>query len=347
MRFKIGRAPNKAWLLDAGRFGQGALRVKHFLISSFFPVHARPSATLRERKSLGNLYKIMSKNNKIQTFILSLITIAGLLSVIAFYLKRIIKLLYSPSKLAPEHHIEQIELDPNNKLKHEPLLIKLSSKRTAVQLSTFLPQIHLTLVSVLQGFALSVLISQLEKEFPTSIQSVLLYIDSLLIIVLVWYLYSAVFVVFISPLSFWHTLLQFLLTIAESISFLSITNPGAWTIGMAMMLFVTAAIRFLNMKFANPNGYERKDIFDFDMMFERRASRLFFSMGVVFTAVGFIQLKQASYFLDIFVVISALLIILLLAFLSHKTNTFLIKLYFENTPWIYKNGQVFEKDTTP
>lgn len=287
----------------------------------------------------------MSKNNESQSRLFYLIVIAGLLSFIVVFLRKIASPIYTPKHTTPDHQVKLKDASISTKSRDEALPIKLSSQRAAVQLSTFLPQIHLTLVSVLQGFALSVLISQLEKEFPTSIQNILLYVNSLLVIVLVWYLYSAVFVVFISPLSFWHTLLQFLLTIAESIAFLSINNSGAWTIGMAMMLFVTATIRFLNTKFAKPDGYERKDIYKLDMMFERRASRLFFSMGIIFTAIGIIQLKYDLPVLNLSVAMSALLIILLLAFVSHKTNAFLIKMYFENTPWTYEHGQVFEKDT--
>ena len=68
--------------------------------------------------------------------------------------------------------------------------VKLGAKRIAFQLNTFFPQVHLTLISVLQGVALGVLIAQFEAVSPLSFPAVLLYVDSLIGIALIWHLYA-------------------------------------------------------------------------------------------------------------------------------------------------------------
>lgn len=283
----------------------------------------------------------MSKNRNNPFFVFLLIVVAGLLSIIAMYLKKISSGLHTSSPVIQKEQNQYIK----NETTDDSMLVKLSAKRTVVQLNTFLPQIHLTLISVLQGLALGILIAQIENHFSTTIQSILLYINSLLIIVLVWYLYSSVFVIFVWPLSFPHTLLQFCLTIAQSISFLFISQPGAWTIGVAIAAFIAGIIRFTNTKVVRPEIYERRDIFHLDMSFERQASIIFFIVSVVLATTGFFQLKYISQTLDVAVAVAELILILLLALLSHKTNTVLMKMYFENSVWAYENGQVFEKDT--
>jgi hypothetical protein len=60
--------------------------------------------------------------------------------------------------------------------------VKLGAKKVAFQLNTFLPQVHLTLISVLQGVALGVLIAQFEAVSPFSLPGAFLYVDSLITI---------------------------------------------------------------------------------------------------------------------------------------------------------------------
>jgi hypothetical protein len=282
----------------------------------------------------------MSKNSRNSVLTIVLIIVAGLLSIIAVYLKKI----YLGIRTSNPIVLQEQNQYSKNETVEDSTLIKLGAKRTVVQLNTFLPQIHLTLISVLQGLALGILIAQIESHFSITAENILLYINSLLIIVLVWYLYSSVFVIFMWPLSFLHTLLQFCLTIAQSISFLFISEPGAWTIGIAITALIAGIIRFANTQIVRPEIYERRDIFHLDMSFERQASIIFFILGVIFATTGFFQLQYASKILDITVATAVLVTILLLAFLTHKTNTVLMKMYFEKSIWSYEKGQVFEKN---
>lgn len=111
-----------------------------------------------------------------------------------------------------------------------------------------------------------------------------------------------------------------------------------------MTAIIAGIIRFTNTKIVRPEIYERREIFKVDMSFERQAAFTFFILGIMFAATGYFQLRYASQTFDTIVAFAALITILLLALLSHKTNTALLKMYFENSPWAYENGQVFEKN---
>jgi hypothetical protein len=72
-------------------------------------------------------------------------------------------------------------------------IYKIGSARTTLFLNDFLPQVYLTLVSVLQGVALSALINEFEYGL-TSLVTYGYIISSFLIIVAFWHSYlSAIF----------------------------------------------------------------------------------------------------------------------------------------------------------
>lgn len=224
------------------------------------------------------------------------------------------------------------------------LPVKLGARRVMLQLNTFLPQIHLTLISVLQGLALGVLIARLEKAPPTSISTMLLYFDSLMIVVLIWHLYSSVFVVFLWPLSLWHTLLQFLLAAAQSVTFFYITQPAVWTLGCACMALIAAVIRYLNTKAVGPFNYECEKVYELDMQIEKSGARMFFLASITVGIIGALQAYLPSPMFTIGVGFVVLVAILILSWVSNVTNKRLIDMHFDNSPWAFYKYQVVKKE---
>lgn len=220
-------------------------------------------------------------------------------------------------------------------------MLKLGAQRTAIQLSTFLPQIHLTLISVLQGLVLAILID--EFRWSGDIAYFLRSIDSLLIIVLVWFLYCFVFVIFVWPLSYWHTLLQFALAVAQSFAFLHISDSGAWTLGLAAICFIACLIRLTNTYLVKPRSYERPEVYEIDMQFEKEAFVIFLLLALFYLVLGILQKTYGGATLNMPVSVGTLVIICLLALLSARTNTRLVHEYLRDSPLQYMNGQLFRR----
>lgn len=227
-------------------------------------------------------------------------------------------------------------------------MLKLGAQRTAIQLTTFLPQIHLTLISVLQGLVLAIMIG--EFRWSGNFAYFLRSIDSLLIVVLVWYLYCFVFVIFVWPLLYWHTLLQFALAVAQSFAFLHISDSSVWTLGVAAICFIACLIRLTNTYLVRPRSYERPGVYQIDMEFEKQAFVIFLLLSLSYLVLGILQKTYGSAALNTSVSIGTLVIICLLALLSTRTNTRLIDEYLRDSPLQYMDGQLFrrlEHETPP
>jgi hypothetical protein len=94
-------------------------------------------------------------------------------------------------------------------------IYKIGSARTTLFLNDFLPQVYLTLVSVLQGVALSALINEFEYGL-TSLVTYGYIISSFLIIVAFWHSYLSAIFDGRWPFRFVDTLLFFMAASAET-----------------------------------------------------------------------------------------------------------------------------------
>ena len=165
--------------------------------------------------------------------------------------------------------------------------LKIGAERLVVQFDSLLPQIHLTLVSVLQGLALGVLVEQIRYDaFEWNL--IPLYVASLVLIAFIWHLYAVAFVTFSWP--FWgiHTLLQFSLVAVEIFAFSSIAFPPIWVLAIGIMGVIGALIRWLNTKVVSVDNYERLEDYALDMQMEKSAARGLLSLGLVFISLGII-----------------------------------------------------------
>jgi len=229
--------------------------------------------------------------------------------------------------------------------------IKLGDKRLAFQLNMFLPQVHLTLISVLQGVALGVLIAQFGIVSPFSFPAMLLYIDSVIGIALIWYLYANAFLTFLWPFSAMHILLQFLLAAFESLALAFISRPAIWTLGVAVAAFVGAVIRWLNTKLVTPGSYERRDMFEFDMELERSGSMGLVLLAAISLILGLILLivdwQQCRYLEHLTAAVGMVLGIILIWMLreADRAGMMLIQKHLEGSPWIFERQQLVERET--
>lgn len=131
-----------------------------------------------------------------------------------------------------------------------------------------LPLIHLTLLSVLQGVALTTLMEGF--PLPNGSQRVPLlqfflgnylylpYIVSSLLIILIWKLsvYANVFPVW--PLSTLRILFLFLGTLVEILTFKVITTFPLWVIGLGCLSIIHGLSRFNNLRFFHVNNFEMR-----------------------------------------------------------------------------------------
>jgi hypothetical protein len=164
------------------------------------------------------------------------------------------------------------------------LPIQIGPSRLAAQFNTLLPSAHLTLVSVLQGVALAVIVSQLDKAAPTRLPNELIYIDSVLVIALAWFQYVWAFLAFLWPMNALHTTLQFFFAAAEVYAFSHIDQPRQWLIGLAAVSLIGAIIRVLNTRIHGRATYTpgrmREEIHTEDRIAERIGGAWFAGIGV-------------------------------------------------------------------
>jgi hypothetical protein len=227
----------------------------------------------------------------------------------------------------------------------EVMPVKLGAKKTAFQLNTFLPQVHLTLISVLQGVALGVLIAQFGVVSPLSFPSVLLYMDSIFIIALVWYLYAWAFVAFQWPFSSWHTVLQFILAFAQSLAFAFLSKPAIWTLGIACSAFVGAFIRWLNTKVVSSAIYEREDIFHYELRVDRGAALQLAAMGVFLSIAGSWLIYRYSECLTVVIGLLLMAVLVLMIGDAQKVAAASIRKHLEASPWAFdEHGQLIERE---
>lgn len=124
-------------------------------------------------------------------------------------------------------------------------IYKIGSSRTALFLNEFLPQVYLTLISVLQGVALAVLVDEFSFDYTkTSITTYGYILSSFLIIVAFWHSYLSGIFDGRWPFRFIDTLLFFMAAATETIAIRNVTSPSLWCLAIASMCIVVAVIYF-------------------------------------------------------------------------------------------------------
>jgi hypothetical protein len=227
--------------------------------------------------------------------------------------------------------------------------VKLGAKRVAFQLNTLLPQVNLTLISVLQGVALGVLVSQFTVVSPLSFPEILLYLDSLILIAVIWHLYAAAFISFVWPFSALQTLLQFLPAAIESFALAFLSQPSVWTLGIAGVAFLGALIRGLNTKIVSPTNYEREEFFNYDMKLETRGMFLLAFIGFSTLVLGIwlriAEIQQHSYLYYLTAAVGLIVGALLLLTLWEADRASPFEIFFKNSAWEFKHHQLSERKT--
>ncbi|HQV95110.1 MAG TPA: hypothetical protein PLF41_11640 [Anaerolineales bacterium] len=122
-------------------------------------------------------------------------------------------------------------------------IYKIGSARTTLFLNDFLPQVYLTLVSVLQGVALSALINEFEYGL-TSLVTYGYIISSFLIIVAFWHSYLSAIFDGRWPFRFVDTLLFFMAASAETIAVRNVDIPIYWCVSIGFMCLIISVIYF-------------------------------------------------------------------------------------------------------
>lgn len=141
----------------------------------------------------------------------------------------------------------------------------LGPRRLHYQYSVSLPQLHMTLISVLQGLAFAVLLSRIPlvpSDPSTGVLAFLLqqhfflpYVTSSLLILLIWlqFIYASMFVIW--PVSTLQTALIYLLALAEIVTFQEIDQLPAWVAGLGFVAIVGGCIRLNNLRWQNQLDY--------------------------------------------------------------------------------------------
>jgi hypothetical protein len=225
--------------------------------------------------------------------------------------------------------------------------VTIGPKRLAFQFGSLLPQVHLTLISVLQGVVLTVLIQQLDQL--TDIALISRAIASFMTIVLVWHLYANAFLTFIWPFLGVHTLLLFAFTAAEIYAFASIHDPLKWLWGLATAAFIGTVIRLLNTTIVAEENYEESKNYDLDVHLEKIAAIHLFLVGIVLLLIGFARdslvsqnykyLVQFDIATGLFIVVVTI-VLLVLADLSGKR---IIESILEESSWELRRFQIIER----
>ena len=95
-------------------------------------------------------------------------------------------------------------------------------------LNELLPQVYLTLVSVLQGVALAVLVDEFNFDFAGNITTYGYIVSSFLIIVAYWHSYLNGIFDGRWPFRFIDTLLFFMAAATEAIAIRNVTSASQW-----------------------------------------------------------------------------------------------------------------------
>jgi len=135
------------------------------------------------------------------------------------------------------------ELNRDEVPRNASRIYKIGPRRTALYLNELLPQVYLTLVSVLQGVALAVLVDEFRFDYWESNPAVYAYyLSSLLIIVAFWYSYLNAVLDSRWPFHILDTLLHFVVAAAQAVAARNVSVPSQWCSSMAATCIIAAII---------------------------------------------------------------------------------------------------------
>lgn len=124
-------------------------------------------------------------------------------------------------------------------------IYKISQSRNVLFLNDLLPQIYLTLVSVLQGAVLAILIDEFTFDFWYSNPAIYAYfVSSLLMVLAFWHSYLSAILDGRWPFRFADTALFFMAATAQAIAVRNVTVPVRWCQSVMVMCLI-AAITYL------------------------------------------------------------------------------------------------------
>jgi hypothetical protein len=180
--------------------------------------------------------------------------------------------------------------------------LDITGQRMVQQFSTLLPQVHLTLVSILQGLALVVLFTNTKPPAGFSwndITSALYahhwyvpHIASLLMVVTAWieYVYG-IFYLHWPVKSLWVTL-QFLIVVPEVAAFSSVDQIGPWMLWLGILSLFGGAFTFINRLFVSRTLYRT----DEDWRRVTSTNALYWALGIILSVSGWLRATENPVF---------------------------------------------------
>jgi hypothetical protein len=180
----------------------------------------------------------------------------------------------------------------------------MGPERLHYEYSAALPQVHLTLVSVLQGIAFALLLLSIplpgeswcvlpnNNPYPMIVNCImqqhvyLAFIVSSLLILLIWgqFVYASMFEFWsFSPLQMG---LVFLLSVAEIMTFKVIIDLQAWLIGLGFIGLFGGFIRFSNVVVPTKDDFESQNAAQVLIDYNRRDGFLYVLAGALLILLG-------------------------------------------------------------
>jgi hypothetical protein len=143
--------------------------------------------------------------------------------------------------------------------------LSFTKEHLADQLGHLVPQIHLTLVSVLQGIALAFLLTSTHGPSTNSLTSLwiallahhlyLPEVASFLIVVIIWNEYAYAMLFLHWPLTALSTALQFLLAAVEIAAFTNVDTVGIWAFWIGVTALLGAGMHLRNVAITSDELY--------------------------------------------------------------------------------------------
>jgi hypothetical protein len=143
--------------------------------------------------------------------------------------------------------------------------LHFTERRVIDQLGHLLPQIHLTLVSILQSVALAFLLASVHGPSAFTPQAILKalvthnfylpHLVSFILIVIAWNQFASATLFLYWPLTGFSTALQFLVTVGEIAAFTNVDVVGIWTIWIGLICLLAGYIHHRNIGITSDELY--------------------------------------------------------------------------------------------
>lgn len=135
--------------------------------------------------------------------------------------------------------VEDLSISNVDIPKNKDGLYKVGPGRIIHYLNELVPQVYLTLVSVLQGVALAILLNEFRSHYlSSSFVGYFYFASSFLVIVSFWYAFEIVVLIRSWPLHFIDVFIYFAAATAQCIGYQNVSTPSYWFMSIAGMCFV-------------------------------------------------------------------------------------------------------------